>query len=59
MRGHFEKTRFDLYLGESRSRRPKFWFASRGHPYVSYEPYLVQIRPLMAKRATIVDGRLT
>ena len=36
MRGHFEKTRFDLYLAESRSQWPNFGYGSKGHLYASY-----------------------
>ena len=53
MRGHFEKTRFDLYLGESRSQWPNFGYVSKGQLYVSYEPYKLQIHQEMQKRATI------
>ena len=38
MRGHFEKTRFDLYLGESRSQWPNLGYGSKSHLYVAYEP---------------------
>ena len=60
MRGHFKKTRFDLYLRESRSRRPKFRSGSEGHLGGSYGPYKLQIPQLTKKRAMIfkiVDGR--
>ena len=62
MRGHFKKTRFDLYLRESRSRRPKFRSGSKGHLGGSYGPYKLQIPQLTKKRAMIFkivdDGRL-
>ena len=64
MRGHCLKTRFDLYLRESRSRRPNFRSGSEGHLGGSYGSYKLQIPLLTKKRAMIfkivdADGRRT
>ena len=63
MRVRFKKTRFDLYLRESRSRRPKFRSGSEGHLGGSYGPYKLQIPQLTKKRAMIFkivdDGQTT
>ena len=62
MRGHFKKVCFDLYLRESRSRRPNFRSGSEGHLEGSYGSYKLQIPQLTKKRAMIfkiVDGRRT
>ena len=53
MRGRFKKTRFDLYLRESRSRRPNFGHGSKGHLEGSYGSHKLQIPQLTKKRATI------
>ena len=63
MRVRFKKTRFDLYLRESRSRRPKFRSGSEGHLGGSYGSYKLQIPQLTKKRAMIFkivdDGQTT
>ncbi len=47
------KLEFDLYLRESRSRRPNFRCGSEGHLGGSYGSYKLQIPQLTKKRAMI------